>query len=95
MVDCLLVGAFADTGSMQSDPLTTFVTTTFAELSAGDPQPLIRTILLQEGYFVGYQFRCGAIRAVWFADSGVVKFHSAGGALLRKVHLAERVKKVA
>ena len=80
---------------MQSDALTTFVTTTFAELGAGDPQPLIRTILLREGYFVGYQFRCGTIRAVWFADSEVVKFHSAGGALLRKVHLAEQVKKVA
>jgi len=80
---------------MLPDTLTTFVTTTFAELGAGDPQPLIRTILLREGYFVGYQFRCGTIRAVWFAESGVVKFHSAGGTLLRKVHLAEQGKKVA
>ena len=92
----LLVGSVSRYGySMQNDALTAFVTTTFAELGAGDPQPLFRTILLREGYFVGYQFRCGDIRAVWFADSDVLKFHGAGGTLVRKVNLAEQVNKAA
>jgi hypothetical protein len=80
---------------MQHDAIIQLVTATFAELGAGDPQSFTPTILLREGFFVGYQFRCGELRAMWFADSNVLKFHGADGTLVRKIDPQEQMKKAA
>ena len=80
---------------MQPDAVTPVVVATFAELGAAEAEPITRTILLQDRYFVGYQFHCGDMRAVWFADRGVIKFHDAAGKLVRRVESQEQVKKAA
>ena len=80
---------------MQPDPVTQAVVATLAELGAVEPTSLVRTVLLRDGYFVGYQFCCGDRRAVWFVESGVIKFHDAQGKLLRKIDPREPLKKAA
>ena len=82
--------------TMQSDGVTQLVADTFVAIGADETEPITRTILLQDRYFVGYQFFCGKMLAVWFVDGGIIKFHSASGGLLRKIDLAaEQVKKAA
>ncbi len=80
---------------MQPDALDQLVAATFAELGGGEAQSLTRTILVRKGFFVGYQFRCGENRAVWFADTGEIKFHDANGKLVRKIDPQEQMKKAA
>jgi DNA-binding transcriptional regulator GbsR (MarR family) len=80
---------------MQFDPVTQAVVATLTELGAAEPTSLVRTVLLRDGYFVGYQFHCGDRRAVWFVESGVIKFHDAQGKLLRKIDPNESLKKAA
>jgi hypothetical protein len=81
--------------AMQPDTITQLVAATFAELGTCNQGSITRTILLRKGFFVGYQFRCGEKRAVWFADSDEIKFHDAEGKLVHKIEQAEPMKKAA
>jgi hypothetical protein len=72
---------------MQPEPTFQFVTSGFLELGALCPKLVTRTTLLQDGRFVGQRFRCGALRATWSADSGLIEFYGANGELLRTVSL--------
>jgi hypothetical protein len=80
---------------MQPDPIIQAIIATLVELGADEPASLVRTVLLRDGYFVGYQFCCGERRAVWFVESGVIKFHDAQGKLLRKIDTSTPLKKAA
>jgi hypothetical protein len=80
---------------MQPDTITQLVAATFAELRTSDAEPITRTILVREGFFVGYQFRSGDLRAVWFADNGKIKSYDADGKLVRKIDPQEQLKKAA
>ena len=44
---------------------------------------------------MGYQFRCGDLRAMWFADNGMIKSYGADGTLVRKIDPQEQMKKAA
>lgn len=80
---------------MRPDPILQLVMATFAELGAPDPQCTSRTVLIQDRYFLGYRFRCGDFQAVWFSDSGEIKFSDASGRTLRAISLKEQLKKLA
>ena len=44
---------------MQNDPLFELIAATFADLGAGD-EPIIRTVLVKGGFFVGHCFLAAA-----------------------------------
>jgi hypothetical protein len=71
---------------MQSEFLFKLVAATFAELGTGDA-PIRRAYWHLEGYFVGYCFDCGDLRAIMKLDGEVIEFLGAGGQLLRVVSL--------
>ena len=77
---------------MQRDPVGELVAATFRELGGVEPQGVSRTAVLEKGFFAGLQFRSGHLRAVWFAESGIVKFYGANGRLARKIKVDERAK---
>jgi hypothetical protein len=78
---------------MQPDPVGEVVQATFQELGGAPPESITRSVLLDKKTFAGFQFHCGGLRAVWLAESEIVKFYDAGGKLLRKVSMVdERAK---
>jgi len=77
---------------MNPDPITQLVTATFSELSGTEPPSITRSVALEKGFFAGFQFRSDGLRAVWFAESRIVKFYDAAGKLVRKVSADERAK---
>jgi hypothetical protein len=77
---------------MQSDSLFKLVAATFAELGTRDA-PIRRAFWRLEGYFVGYCFDCGGLRAVSKLDGEVIEFFGADGRLLRAVSLPNRGKR--
>lgn len=48
------------------------------------------SVLIQEGYVFGRQFRYEGVRAIWFAEEGVVKLHGDNGRLLRNLTVADQ-----
>lgn len=77
---------------MQPDRVGEVVAATFKELGGAEPQGVSRTVLLEKGFFAGFQFRSGDLRAVWFAESGIMKFYGTDGKLARKVKVDEKAK---
>ncbi len=77
---------------MQRDRVGELVAATFRELGGREPQGLSRTAFIEKGYFAGLQFRSGDLRAIWFAESGIVKFYGANGKLARKAKVDEKAK---
>jgi hypothetical protein len=77
---------------MQDDPLFELIVATFADLGAGDT-PIIRTVLLKGGFFVGYCFHCGDLRAILRPDSAEIEFVGTDGQLLRAVGLPNQEKR--
>jgi hypothetical protein len=77
---------------MQRDPVGELVTATFRELGGAEPHGMSRTAFVEKGFFAGFQFRSGDLRAVWFAESGIVKFYGTNGRLARKIKVGERAK---
>jgi len=67
----------------------------FAQLGVVVAHPITHTPILHGRHFVGYLFRCKDLRAVWFVDSGVVKFYGPSRTVLRKVPLYEEGKRAA
>ena len=67
----------------QADMMQQLVAKTFAELGATDP--VIGTILLKDGYFVGHRFRCGGMQAVRRAGGEVIEFYGEDGTLVKTV----------
>ncbi len=66
----------------QADAMQQLVAKTFAELGATGP--MIGTILLKDGYFVGDRFRCGGIQAVWLGGEEI-EFYGEDGKLVKRV----------
>ena len=77
---------------MQNDSLFKLVAATFVELGTGNA-PIRRAFWHVEGYFVGYCFHCGDLRAILRLDGAEVEFLSSDGRLLRAVGLASREKR--
>jgi hypothetical protein len=72
---------------MRPEPTFQFVTDGFLELGALCPKLVTRTTLLQNGRYVGARFQCGALRATWSTDSGLIEFCGGNGELLRTINL--------
>jgi len=62
----------------------------FEALGAASPQVIRRAVLFRSLTFIGQQFECEGLRAVWLAGEETVTFHDAQGALLTTVCLEER-----
>jgi hypothetical protein len=77
---------------MQRDRVGQFVAATFRELGGVEPQSMSRTAFVEKGFFAGFQFRSGDLRAVWFAETGILKFYGANGKLTRKTKVDEKTK---
>ncbi len=80
---------------MQPDSVSQILATAFGELGVVDPQPGDRTAIFHDRYFVGYLFRCGDLRAVWFVDTGVIKFYDADRKPLRTMKLWGQARRAA
>ena len=80
---------------MQRDSILQLLTEEFAQLGAAGVEHVTRTAIFHGRYFVGHLFRCEDLRAVWFVDSGVVKFYGPSRTVLRKVPLYEEGKRAA
>ena len=76
-------------------PLYRAVVEGFEALGAANPQAIRRAVLYRSLTFVGQQFQCEGLRAVWLAGEETVAFHDAQGELLRTVSLEERPLKKA
>ena len=80
---------------MQPDSILQLLSAEFAQLGAVGTPFVRRTAIFHGRYFVGYLFRCEDLRAVWFVDSGVIRFYDANRRPLREIKLDAEVKKAA
>ena len=55
----------------------------------------IRTILIQNGYFVGHKYRFDGGYAIRLAGKNEIEFYDQAGVLLKTVSLGETEKKIA
>jgi hypothetical protein len=76
-------------GVIPFDPIHHLVVRIMGELgeSITDHSQISKSVLVREGHYCGRAFKCGEIRAVWFADANELKFYRDGGPLLRAVRL--------
>ena len=76
-------------GTVSFDPINRLVLKIMEELgeSITDESQVIKSVLVREGHYCGRSFKCGDIRAVWFADANELKFYRDRGPLLRSVRL--------
>jgi hypothetical protein len=76
-------------GVVQFDPIHHIVVRIMGELGEAvtDESQITKSVLVREGHYCGRAFKCGDIRAVWFADANELKFYRDGGPLLRSVRL--------
>jgi hypothetical protein len=77
--------------SVPFDPVHHLVVRIMGELGEAvtDESQIIKSVLVREGHYCGRAFKCGDIRAVWFADANELKFYRDRGPLLRAVRLNE------
>ena len=68
---------------MQPTMLERLVAATLTELRGQPPENVERSVLLREGTFVGYRFRCQELDAVWLAELQAVEFYGSDHALLK------------
>jgi len=80
---------------MNLDSIQRLLKMEFTQLGVVGLHPIRHTPILHGHHFVGHLFRCKDLRAVWFADSGVVKFYGPNRTVLRKVPLYEEGKRAA
>ncbi len=69
----------------QSTSMHDLVTATLTELGVSAPTSLIQTLLLQDGYFVGYKFRYDGGHAILPAGRDKIAFFDDQGKLLKTV----------
>jgi hypothetical protein len=79
---------------MQPTALEQLVATTLTDLRGEIPEAVARSVLLREGSFVGYRFRCAGFEAVWLAESKTVGFFDSEQKLLKTV-ACETVERLA
>jgi hypothetical protein len=60
------------------DELRQLVIKAFAEPGVPDAEDCFEAILIREGFYVGRQFRCEGVRAVWLSDADMVRFFQDG-----------------
>ena len=67
------------------DPIHHIVVRIMGELGEAvtDETQITKSVLVREGHYCGRAFKCGDIRAVWFADANELKFYRERGPLLR------------
>jgi hypothetical protein len=64
------------------------ITDILAEMGVcSPPAPLIRTVLINNGYFVGHKFRYEGGWATWLAQTGQIEVYDDDGKLLKTVAL--------
>ena len=64
-----------------------FMAATLAELGIPDPSPIIQTMLMRDGYFVGHKLRYDGGHAVWLAGSSTIEFYDEKGERLKTITL--------
>ena len=69
----------------QATSMRDLVAATLTELGLPAPESLIQTLLLQDGYFVGYKFRYEGGYAILRADRDKLAFYDDDGTLLKTV----------
>ena len=60
---------------------------TLTELGLPAPTDIIQTMLMKDGYFVGWRFRYDGGYAILLADDSTMKFYGDEGKLLKAVAL--------
>ena len=68
---------------MQPTMLERLVAATLTELRGQPPENVERSVLLREGTFVGYRFRCQGLEAVWSAETQAVDFYGSDRSLVK------------
>ena len=61
------------------------VAATLSELGLPAPADIIQTMLMKDGYFVGYKFRYDSGHAILQAGGSTIEFFDEGGKLLKTV----------
>ena len=61
------------------------VAATLAELGLPTPADLIQTMLMHDGFFVGWKFRYDGGHAIMRAGGSTIEFYDANGTLLKTV----------
>ena len=61
------------------------IAATLADLSLPTPTNLIQTMLMKDGYFVGWKFRYDGGYAVLLSDSGTMELFDERGTVLKTV----------
>ena len=64
-----------------------FMAATLDELGISDPSPIIQTMLMRDGYFVGHKLRYDGGHAIWLAGGSTIEFYDEKGNLLKTVAL--------
>jgi hypothetical protein len=80
---------------MQSDSILQLLTDEFAQLGAAGVKHVTRTAIFHGRHFVGHLFRCEDLRAVWFVDTGVIRFYDARRTRLRELRLWQQANRAA
>jgi hypothetical protein len=64
------------------------IASTVTELGLPDPTNFFQTMLLREGYFVGWKFHYDGGHAIWWAGDDTIEFYGDDGKLLKTITLA-------
>jgi len=67
----------------QPTAVTDLLVATLTELGAPAPSHLLQTMLIHDGFFVGYKFRYDGGHAVWRVDGKTLEVYDKHGALLK------------
>ena len=62
-----------------------FMAATLAELGIPTPTPIIQTMLMRDGYFVGHKLRYDGGHAILRADGRTMEFYDEKGKLLKTI----------
>ena len=63
----------------------TLVAATLAELGLPAPTDVIQTMLMKDGYFVGWKFRYDGGQAILRAGSNVIEFYADDGTPMKTI----------
>lgn len=71
----------------QSNAIHDLVTGALAELGMPSPSTIIQTMLMHDGYFVGWKFRYDGGHAIWVPGGSTIELYDDQGTLLKTVAL--------
>jgi len=73
----------------QSKPIHDIIVDILKERGTPAKEPLYRTVLVQDGYFVGHKYRFDGGHVIWMPETSLVEVYDQEGKLQKSVKVPE------